>query len=410
MSTATRVNDAVAKETAANEASSSPAFLRDRLTWLAYLLYGFWSLAWGMFAPIMPFLRDELKLSYSVVGLHFSALAVGLLIAGCSGANIRARIPQSVAIWGGTASVAIATASIAIAFHEYWTILAAVVVGFGGSIAAQAIITGLADRFPEHRAVAISELVMINSIFAAVAPAVVAAVIGLNLSWKFSLLVPVAVLAIICWGTKCGAGTSWGVQPVRATTKEKLPTTYWFYFGIVFLTVAAEWSIAFWCPAYLEKVHQFSRADACTALSTFLFAILAGRVIGSRVAAVFETNNLLIAVIIIATIGFFLFWCAPIHLAVYAGLILVALGLSNCYPFALTAAIGIDPTKTSQATATMTIGTGSAILLAPLLLGIVADAAGIAPAYGIVGVLLLLAVGAAIGSAMIMRRSNNLSK
>src|ERR1700728_3330400 len=83
---------AVASILSADSLPTAVEYRRDRLTWLSYCLYGFWSFAWGLFSPLMPFLRAELKLNYSTAALHFSALALGLLIAGLSGSRILAKV------------------------------------------------------------------------------------------------------------------------------------------------------------------------------------------------------------------------------------------------------------------------------------------------------------------------------
>lgn len=53
-------------------------FVRVRFTWLAYLMLGYYSYLNSTLGPILPFLRSELELSYSLAGLHVSAFALGL--------------------------------------------------------------------------------------------------------------------------------------------------------------------------------------------------------------------------------------------------------------------------------------------------------------------------------------------
>ncbi|HEY9793837.1 MAG TPA: hypothetical protein V6D22_25805 [Candidatus Obscuribacterales bacterium] len=67
------------------------------------------------------------------------------------------------------------TVSLLMAANYFCTVFAALIVGFAGSVAGQAIIAGLAQRFCAQRTAAITELIMVNSIFAALAPLTVAA-------------------------------------------------------------------------------------------------------------------------------------------------------------------------------------------------------------------------------------------
>src|ERR1700749_3017647 len=56
--------------------------IRTRLTWYAYLLSGFFTFIISIQGEIIPFLRDELGLSYALVSLHPSALAARMMATG----------------------------------------------------------------------------------------------------------------------------------------------------------------------------------------------------------------------------------------------------------------------------------------------------------------------------------------
>jgi fucose permease len=384
-------------------ATPSSTYSLDRLTVLSFLLYGLWSLTWGLFAPIMPFLREELKLSYSTAGLHFSAMALGLLAAGILGPKVLAKFPASRTIWYGTNATVASIVSLIVAPNYFCTITAALIVGFAGSIAGQAIIAGLAQRFSEHRTAAISELIMVNSIFAACAPLTVAAAVAAGLSWRSALIIPVVVLLVGYLINRYGTKTFALNREAHANQSSRLPGAYWLYFTIIFFAVSAEWSIVFWCPEYLQRTLGLSRASAAAGLSVFLFSMLFGRLIGTRLSQHISTNRLLVGANSLAVIGFLMFWCGHHPTLVNIGLIVLGLGEANCYPLALSAAIGAAPNQTAQATARMAISTGTAILVAPLLLGMAADHVGITHAYGIIMVGLLAAAAMTISASFALR-------
>jgi hypothetical protein len=68
------------------------------------------------------------------------------------------------------------------------------------------------------------------------------------------------------------------------------------------------------------------------------------------------------------------------------------LGIANLYPLTLSAATGAAPHLIDQATARLAVATGSALLTAPLVVGLVSDAAGMRWGFGIVVPLLLTAI------------------
>ena len=60
--------------------TTHPPFLRDRFTWLAYLMLAYFAYLQAVLGPLVPFLRDELHLSYTVSGLHLSAFSIGMVL------------------------------------------------------------------------------------------------------------------------------------------------------------------------------------------------------------------------------------------------------------------------------------------------------------------------------------------
>jgi fucose permease len=70
-------------------------------------------------------------------------------------------------------------------------------------------------------------------------------------------------------------------------------------------------------------------------------------------------------------------------------LFITGLGVANLYPLILSLAISAAPGKTVQAGARATLASGTAILALPLVLGRLADSAGIRFAYAVVLLLLI---------------------
>lgn len=139
----------------------------------------------------------------------------------------------------------------------------------------------------------------------------------------------------------------------------------------------------------MEQVLGLSKADAAQAVSLFLAAMIVGRVLGSRLVQCFSTRAVVTASILIAAIGFLLFWRAENTLIGLSGLFITGLGVANLYPLILSLAISAANGNTVQAGARATLASGTAILALPLLLGGFADAVGIRLAYGIVLLLLV---------------------
>jgi MFS family permease len=74
-------------------------FRRSHHTWLLYLVYAVYGYVLNSLGPAMPFLKSELKLTYTVASLHFSAFAVGMIFAGLGGNLVVARKGRKWVLW-----------------------------------------------------------------------------------------------------------------------------------------------------------------------------------------------------------------------------------------------------------------------------------------------------------------------
>ena len=143
-----------------------------------------------------------------------------------------------------------------------------------------------------------------------------------------------------------------------------------------------------WSADYLRNVLGMSIADSAQAVSLFFAGMVLGRLAGSRLVQRFSTLHVVIASILVASIGFLVFWRAGSAALGLAGLFVTGLGVASLYPLILSLAIGAANHNTVQASARATLASGLAILTLPLVLGRLADTVGIGLAYGVVVLLL----------------------
>ena len=94
----------------------------------------------------------------------------------------------------------------------------------------------------------------------------------------------------------------------------------------------------------------------------------------------------------ITLIGFLIFWLTRLPTLNMLGLFFAGLGIANLYPLTLSIAVGLAVGQSNQASARASLGVGTALLTAPLLLGWLADHLGPQKAYSLVILLTLLAI------------------
>jgi fucose permease len=264
--------------------------------------------------------------------------------------------------------------------------------GLIGSLILAIVPAALSDQHREMRAVALSEANVTSSLTASASPLMVGWFAHLIGGWRMALgtmaFVPVLLFLVL------GKGTS----PTTTSTKEDadqsnqpLPMLFWIYWVAIVLAVSVEFCMIFWSADYLENVLGMVKANAAQAVSLFLAAMIIGRMAGSRLVQRFSIRLVVVISILIAGIGFLLFWKTENVFLGLTGLFLTGLGVANLYPLILSLAIGAASGNAVQASARTTLASGTAILALPLALGRLADAVGIRSAYGIV-VLLLVSV------------------
>lgn len=367
-------------------------FQRDRFTWLAYLSLAFYGYFLNVLGPITPFLKDELRLSYTVSSFHFTAFAIGILLIGIGGHWAIQRLGRGHALWLGLFGVGLSAWILLLGRNPVMTIGACFLMGLIGSLILAIVPAALSDRHGASRTVALSEANMIASLFSTCAPLFVGWFAHSVGSWRWALGViaftPILMLLIF---REDSASTASATAADSAAANASLPRLFWIYWLAIVLGVSVEFCMVFWSADYVQQVFGMIKAGAAQAVSLFLAAMILGRLLGSRLVQRFSTRAVIMASIVMAAIGFLAFWKGESRWLGLSGLFITGLGVASLYPLILSLTIGAANGNTVQAGARATLASGTAILTLPLALGRLADVVGIRSAYGIV-VLLLISI------------------
>jgi MFS family permease len=378
------------------------AFHRDELTWLAYGMLAFYNYLLSGLGPLMPSLREELGLSYTIASLHFSAFAVGMILAGLVGDRFVRRYGRGTVFWSGATGLVAGAAALTIFHTPVLTVGSVLLMGGVGSLVLILIPAILADRHGENRAVAIVEA----NILSATTGAMAGLLIGLGeqtvASWRGALLMSLAIPLFLA--IRFGRVALPAAHPVaaRRDVATRLPLAYWAFWSTVVLAVGIEFSLIFWGADFLVAAG-LSTSAAATTVSLFLWGMVAGRIVGRQVTQRMPPERLLLLALGVSAAGFFVYWLAPVALLAVLGLFVAGFGVANLFPLTVALALGAAPGQSNEAGARLTFASGTAILAAPLLLGGLADAVGIRLAYAVVPIFIL-------GALMASRLGRRLSR
>jgi MFS family permease len=279
------------------------------------------------------------------------------------------------------------------------TIGSVLVMGVGAGLLLVTIQAVLADHHGERRAVALTEANVAASLGYLVLIGALAITAATNLGWRAALLASLALPLFVWLGNRR--------LPVEAPqalpgTVTRLPAVIWVAAGIMFCTTAAEWSVIAWGATFLEDNAAVSADGAVTLMAGYFGGVVAGRILGSRLTRAHDPARLFGVAILVAAVGFAVLWPSTTAAQSLVALLLLGVGLGNLYPLGTAVTIALAPGQAALASGRVVAMTSLAGILAPLVVGPLADATSLATALLVVPV--LLAIGA-VGLALIARRS-----
>ncbi len=353
-------------------------------------MLAYFALSQSVFAPIMPFLRRELNLSYTVGGLHASAFALGMVLVGLFGDGVIQKLGQRRAFWGGGAGMAVGTLLLATGQNAYMTIFGALVMGTLGTLLFVIVQATLANAHEHFRPVAFMEANLAAAASVSVLPLLVGGFEEVGLGWRVALFLIVGVWLLMALSLR----ETPFPRPLQNESKAsgQLPRIFWLYWTILFLSVSAEWCVALWSADFLISSLSLNESHAASLVFVFIGAGALGRLIGSRLAKAQSSRTLLLVYLFILLGGFPLFWLGTTLMLKIIGLAIVGFGAAGLFPLGLATATDALPTYAERISARTSSAAGLAILVNPQILGASADLFGIGRAFSLVLLLGGLAV------------------
>ncbi|HEX3054166.1 MAG TPA: MFS transporter, partial [Aggregatilineaceae bacterium] len=262
----------------------------------------------------------------------------------------------------------------------------------------------------QQRSIALTEANIASSIVASTSPLLIAFYTGIGAGWRGAQLT-ILLLWTITIGLKhrqpIPDSPAPRIEQAAVESYRALPRIFWFYLLIVFLLIAAERCLEFWGADFMKNEVGLSKAQASSAIWAFMIGMLIGRLTVSRFAQRTPTPRVLLISTGVALVGFPIFWLSSIPVLTLIGLFVTGLGVSNFFPLSMSLAISAAPDRANIASVPALFGSGSATLLAPQVLGWIADQTTIGTAFGLVFVILLLGMGAMIFANRLGSRHND---
>jgi predicted MFS family arabinose efflux permease len=353
--------------------------IRTRLTWYAYLLSGFFTFIISIQGNIIPFLRDELQLSYTAVSLHPSALAAGMMATGLFTERALAVLGRRWTCLVGVAGCIGGLCAICIAGDAFASIGGCALVGLTGGMLPGIVGGLLAELHKGARDQAFTECGAVTYACAITANFATGIAVAFTFGWRAALLFGVVcglMLAAFFFRDRMPE-TPGRTQRVN----ERVPPASWAFLVMLGLGVALEMTMLLWSPAYLEQVAGLPRSAAVASAAAFPAAMLFGRTAGSLLLRRVSPAILGPTALSLIAPGFLAFWCGATAVVTIFGLFLAGLAIALLYPLSLSFAVGAAGSAGNAASARSGLAAGMAVLSAPIALGVLADQFGLSRAY-----------------------------
>ncbi|HEX5087701.1 MAG TPA: MFS transporter, partial [Nocardioides sp.] len=338
---------------------------------------------------VVPHLRDELDLSYTVGGLHVAAFAAGSLVAGLASSRLEVAIGRRALLWSSAVLLCVGTVGLTAGKLAVVTIAAVLVMGLGGGLLLATIQAMLADHHHEHSTVALTEANVAASIAYVVLIGAFALAAALEVGWRAALLVSLVVPALVWWTNRRLAIETAAPHPDQE--RVGLPRAFWVAAAVLVCVTAAEWCVTAWGATFVDDEVGVSTDTAVSLMVGYFGGVVVGRTAGSRLARRHDPSRLLAVALAIAAIGFAVLWPSGSPAQAVVGLALLGVGIGNLFPMALSLAVSLAPGRAGAASGRAVMMTSLAVLLAPLTVGALADATSLKLALVVVPVLLVLA-------------------
>ena len=373
------------------------AFQRDRRTWTAYVMLAWFAYLQAAPGLVVVHLRDELGLSYPTGGLHLAAFAAGSLVAGLVSPRLERAVGRRTLFWSAAAVMGAGAVGLTAGRVAPVTIGAVLVIGLGGGTLLTMIQATLADRHGEGRAVALAEANVAASVSYVVLIGALSLSAALGVGWRVALLASLLVPALTWWRNRRLAIDA---PPASEVPQGRLSGAFWIAAVMLFCMTAAEWCVTAWGATFVEDATSVPADTAVTLMAGYFGGVLVGRTVASRLARRYDSARLLAFALALATVGFAVLWPAAGPVQALVGLSLLGLGLGNLFPLGLSVTVALAPHQAALASARAVGATSFAVLLAPLVVGTLADATSLTAALGVVPVVLGLA---AAGLVVVVR-------
>lgn len=371
---------------------------RDKTTWISYLQVSFFAWFIFSFGAFLPFIREELNLSATVASLHSATMAIGSVSSGFLTSRLIDRIGRGQLLRYTTFGLMFGLILIVTGQQFAITMIGAMLCGYSGSTIVQSTGAYLSTHHGRFAPTVISEQHALAAGIGVIAPILVGITVAQGWGWRPATFVAIVALFVIeiSRGKDVSAygavRDSAAEQSVHHDLPGSLPRIYWWAWAAVFCTAAVEFSVMFWASYVLRDQGGMGAAASAAALGSAVGGMFLGRFTVARTAGRLGSENLYRASLLIALLGFLVFWRSTSPTVLLVSLFIAGIGIGAHFPLGLDRVVRASAGRPDKGSSFIALGAGTASGAAPFALGALSEVVGIQSAYTIVPIALVAAI------------------
>jgi predicted MFS family arabinose efflux permease len=350
-----------------------PGFKWDRMSASAALGYCVLVAALSV-GSVLGELRSQFHISGFIAAMHGSTFGIGLLVAGCFGVSVVSRIGRRNAL-AGSAAVAMAGVT-ALCLGQSWpvTLGGATLGGFGGALLVMVMPGLISDHYGEHRAEAFAAVNGAPGLAGVAFSVAVGVALRSGHSWRWPyLLLALAfalALAFVAWPVPVPEATHTAPFSL-ALFRQRNVFVPWLYIVNAVLT---EFTVGVWSATYLKEVGHASGGTAAAAAGVFGVSMFVSRHVLPQVRARLKGSTVPIGFVVVA-VGALVMCLAPGVPLKTLGVVIVGLGGAPLYPLTVDRLYHrADHLDSVSLGAICALASGVAVMIGPVVMGLLADA------------------------------------
>jgi MFS family permease len=358
---------------------TTAAFVRHPATWYGYFLIATQIFLFNVQGNVIPFLQDEFGLTYRVVSLHASASALGVIITALFGRTVTRPLGRRMSLSVGAIGIATGAVLLCLSPGAWMSLPSCLLIGIFGALLPSVVPAVLSDLHGDARRHAFAEQAIMAYTFAILGPLATGLSVSLGFGWRPAVLLG----AVMGYGLVIAFRNIAIPEPQaeHAAYHGRLPPAFWAYCTLLGLSCAFEFSVLLWSPSFFERVVGLGAAQAATAAAGFFVGVLGGRILLRTALHGFPPAGILFGAFATGLAGFALYWGVATPWVAIPGIVMLGLCVAPQYPLTMALALGSANGNNDAAARFLTLAFGLAVLLAPALLGALADVVGLRLAH-----------------------------